>query len=137
MGPQQQRVSSFNHQINRLPHRQADFGGDMAKGQIGQHGHFELGAQPIDHALKFETLVMWRQFVLGELAQHQRFLLRQHAGVQQLGSGPDVVLDTNRAFMACGQAAGAVKEIVPARQVVEEFMEGCRRAIDRMVSMGR
>ena len=58
------------------------------------------------------------------------------AGIQQLGVGPDVKLDTNRAFMACGQAAGAIKEIVPARKVVEEFMDGCRAAIARLNSLG-
>ena len=65
----------------------------------------------------------------------EQVMVAAAAGVQQLGSGPDVVLDTNRAFMACGQAAGAVKEIVPARQVVEEFMDGCRRAIARLSSL--
>jgi enoyl-[acyl-carrier protein] reductase II len=65
----------------------------------------------------------------------EQVMLAAGAGVQQLGSGPDVILDTDKAFMACGQAAGAVKEIVPARQVVEEFMEGCRRTIDRLASL--
>jgi enoyl-[acyl-carrier protein] reductase II len=65
----------------------------------------------------------------------EQVMVAAGAGVQQLGSGPDVVLDTDKAFMACGQAAGAVKEIVPARQVVEEFMDGCRRAIDRLSSL--
>lgn len=59
------------------------------------------------------------------------------AGVQQLGTGPDVELDTNKAFMACGQAAGAVTDIVSARRVVEEVMEGCRAAIDRLAGLRR
>ena len=62
-------------------------------------------------------------------------MLAAQNGIQQLGSGPTVTLDTNRAFMACGQAAGAIKEIVPARQVVEEFMDGCRKAIARLSSL--
>jgi enoyl-[acyl-carrier protein] reductase II len=66
----------------------------------------------------------------------EQVMAAMSAGVQQLGSGPDVVLDTNRAFMACGQAAGAVKSIVPARQIVEEFMDGCHKAISRLNSLG-
>ena len=67
----------------------------------------------------------------------EQVMLAAQNGIQQLGSGPSVVLDTDRAFMACGQAAGAIKEIVPARQVVEEFMEGCRATIDRLGKLVR
>ena len=67
----------------------------------------------------------------------EQVMLAASQGIQQLGVGPEVTLDTNRAFMACGQAAGAVKEIVPARQVVEEFMDGCRKAIDRLGSLSK
>jgi enoyl-[acyl-carrier protein] reductase II len=66
----------------------------------------------------------------------EQVMAAMSAGVQQLGTGPEEVLDTNRAFMACGQAAGAVKSIVPARQIVEEFMDGCRKAISRLNSLG-
>lgn len=57
------------------------------------------------------------------------------SGVQQLGTGPDTELDTSKAFMACGQAAGAITGIVPAREVVAEVMEGCRRALERLGSL--
>ena len=67
----------------------------------------------------------------------EQVMLAAQNGIQQLGSGPSVVLDTNRAFMACGQAAGAIKEIVPARQVVEEFMDGCRATIERLGKLVR
>jgi enoyl-[acyl-carrier protein] reductase II len=56
------------------------------------------------------------------------------AGVQQLGSGPDVVLDTNKAFMAAGQAVGAIHEILPARQVVENIMNEARRTLERLAA---
>jgi enoyl-[acyl-carrier protein] reductase II len=57
------------------------------------------------------------------------------AGVQQLGTGPDVVLDTNKAFMAAGQAVGAIHEIKPARQVVDEIMSEARRTLERLAAL--
>jgi enoyl-[acyl-carrier protein] reductase II len=56
------------------------------------------------------------------------------AGVQQLGSGPEVVLDTNKAFMAAGQAVGAIHEILPARQVVANIMNETRRTLERLAA---
>ena len=57
------------------------------------------------------------------------------AGIHHLGVGPDVVLDTNKAFMAIGQAVGAIDEIKPARQVVEEIMNEARQVFERLDSM--
>jgi enoyl-[acyl-carrier protein] reductase II len=57
------------------------------------------------------------------------------AGVQQLGTGPDEELDTTRAFMACGQAVGAIDRIVPAREVVAEIMDGARAALERLARL--
>lgn len=54
------------------------------------------------------------------------------AGIHHLGVGPEVELDTNRAFMAIGQAVGAIDQIVPARQVVEEIMDDARRTLARL-----
>lgn len=54
------------------------------------------------------------------------------AGIHHLGVGPEVELDTNRAFMAIGQSVGAIDEIVPARQVVEEIMDDARRTLARL-----
>jgi len=56
----------------------------MTKRQIGQHRRFDLCAQPIDHALQLEAFVVRREFVAAELAQHNRFLLRQNACMQKL-----------------------------------------------------
>jgi enoyl-[acyl-carrier protein] reductase II len=64
----------------------------------------------------------------------QQVMTAMQAGVQQLGTGPDVTLDTNRAFMACGQAVGAIDEIKPARQVVEEIMDDARRTLKRLAA---
>lgn len=64
----------------------------------------------------------------------QQVMTAMQAGVQQLGTGPDVELDTNRAFMACGQAVGAIDAIKPARQVVEEIMDDARRTLARLAS---
>lgn len=54
------------------------------------------------------------------------------AGIHHLGVGPEVELDTNRAFMAIGQAVGAIDEIKPARQVVEEIMNEARAVFERL-----
>ncbi|MBM3718000.1 MAG: nitronate monooxygenase [Actinobacteria bacterium] len=65
----------------------------------------------------------------------QQVMTAMQAGVQQLGTGPDVELDTNRAFMACGQAVGAIDAIKPARQVVEEIMDDARRTLKRLAAI--
>ena len=65
----------------------------------------------------------------------QQVMTAMQAGVQQLGTGPDVELDTNRAFMACGQAVGAIDAIKPARQVVEEIMDDARRTLARLAAL--
>ncbi|MFM8626282.1 MAG: NAD(P)H-dependent flavin oxidoreductase [Actinomycetota bacterium] len=65
----------------------------------------------------------------------QQVMTAMQAGVQQLGTGPDVDLDTNRAFMACGQAVGAIDAIKPARQVVEEIMDDARRTLKRLAAI--
>lgn len=57
------------------------------------------------------------------------------AGIHHLGVGPEVELDTNKAFMAIGQAVGAIDEIKPARQVVHEIMDEARRALERLDSL--
>lgn len=57
------------------------------------------------------------------------------AGIHHLGVGPDVVLDTNRDFMALGQAVGAINAIVPARQVVDEIMTDARRTLERLAAL--
>ena len=56
------------------------------------------------------------------------------AGIQQLGAGPDEVLDTDRAFMAAGQAVGAIDEILPARTVVDDIMRGARETLERLAA---
>ena len=57
------------------------------------------------------------------------------AGIDHLGVGPETTLDTNKAFMAIGQAEGAIDEIKPARQVVEEIMNEARKVFERLDSL--
>ena len=57
------------------------------------------------------------------------------AGIDHLGVGPDVILDTNKAFMVIGQAVGAIDEIKPARQVVAEIMDEARRTLERLADL--
>jgi enoyl-[acyl-carrier protein] reductase II len=57
------------------------------------------------------------------------------AGIDHLGVGPETTLDTNKAFMAIGQAVGAIDEIVPAKQVVNEIMTQARETLERLASL--
>jgi enoyl-[acyl-carrier protein] reductase II len=57
------------------------------------------------------------------------------AGIDHLGVGPETTLDTNKAFMAIGQAVGAIDEIVPAKQVVDEIMSQARETLERLASL--
>jgi enoyl-[acyl-carrier protein] reductase II len=57
------------------------------------------------------------------------------AGIDHLGVGPETTLDTNKAFMAIGQAVGAIDEIVPAKQVVDEIMTQARETLERLASL--
>lgn len=56
------------------------------------------------------------------------------AGIDHLGVGPEKTLDTNKAFMAIGQAVGAINEIVPAKQVVDEIMSQARETLERLAA---
>jgi enoyl-[acyl-carrier protein] reductase II len=57
------------------------------------------------------------------------------AGIDHLGVGPETTLDTNKAFMAIGQAVGAIDEIVPAKQVVDEIMTQARETLERLAAL--
>lgn len=57
------------------------------------------------------------------------------AGIHHLGVGPDTELNTNRDFMALGQAVGAIDEIKPAKQVVNEIMAEARETLERLASL--
>jgi enoyl-[acyl-carrier protein] reductase II len=57
------------------------------------------------------------------------------AGIDHLGVGPDTTLDVNKAFMAIGQAVGAIDEIVPAKQVVDEIMTQARETLERLAAL--
>jgi enoyl-[acyl-carrier protein] reductase II len=57
------------------------------------------------------------------------------AGIDHLGVGPETTLDVNKAFMAIGQAVGAIDEIVPAKQVVDEIMSQARETLERLAAL--
>jgi enoyl-[acyl-carrier protein] reductase II len=57
------------------------------------------------------------------------------AGIDHLGVGPETTLDTNKAFMAIGQAVGAIDEIVPAKQVVDEIMSQAHETLERLAAL--
>lgn len=57
------------------------------------------------------------------------------AGIDHLGVGPDVVLDTNKAFMAIGQSVGAIDSIKSAKEVVDDIMNDARRTLERLSSL--
>jgi enoyl-[acyl-carrier protein] reductase II len=57
------------------------------------------------------------------------------AGIDHLGVGPEVTLDTNKAFMAIGQSVGAINSIKSAKEVVEDIMNDARRTLERLSSL--
>jgi enoyl-[acyl-carrier protein] reductase II len=57
------------------------------------------------------------------------------AGIHHLGVGPEVKLDTNKAFMAIGQAVGSINEIKPAKQIVNEIMGEAVDTLKRLDSL--
>ena len=57
------------------------------------------------------------------------------AGIDHLGVGPDVILDTNKAFMAIGQSVGAIDSIKSAKEVVDDIMNDARRTLERLSSL--
>lgn len=56
------------------------------------------------------------------------------AGIDHLGVGPEVILDTNKAFMAIGQSVGAINSIKSAKEVVDDIMNDARRTLERLSS---
>ncbi len=64
----------------------------------------------------------------------QQAIATIQAGIDHLGVGPEVTLDTNKAFMAIGQGVGAIHEIKPAAQVVQEMMAEARQTLERLAS---
>jgi enoyl-[acyl-carrier protein] reductase II len=57
------------------------------------------------------------------------------AGIDHLGVGPEVILDTNKAFMAIGQSVGAINSIKSAKEVVDDIMNDARRTLERLSSL--
>ena len=59
------------------------------------------------------------------------------AGVNHLGfpSGTDV--DVSKEFMPCGQGVGAITDLVPAAELVQQMMAEAERTIDRIASVRR
>ena len=57
------------------------------------------------------------------------------AGIDHLGVGPEVTLDTNKAFMAIGQSVGAINSIKSAKEVVDDIMNDARRTLERLSSL--
>lgn len=64
----------------------------------------------------------------------QQAIATIQAGIDHLGVGPEVTLDTNKAFMAIGQGVGAINEIKPAAQVVQEMMTEARHTLERLAA---
>jgi hypothetical protein len=84
MPPNQESLTAFNGQANHGPNGQQDLCRHVPERQTLQHRNIDLALQPIDNRLEFETFVVCRGFVAGELAKNQGFLLSQNSGVQQL-----------------------------------------------------
>ena len=54
------------------------------------------------------------------------------AGANHMGAPPEVEIDPKREFMPAGQGVGAVRELVPAGDVVRQIVAEAERVIDAM-----
>jgi enoyl-[acyl-carrier protein] reductase II len=59
------------------------------------------------------------------------------AGVNHLGAPSDTDVDLSREFMPCGQGVGAMNELVPAAELVEQMVAEAERTIDRLSAVRR
>lgn len=59
------------------------------------------------------------------------------AGVNHLGAPSGTEVDVSREFMPCGQGVGAMDELVPAAQLVDEMVVEAERIIDRLAAVRR
>jgi enoyl-[acyl-carrier protein] reductase II len=59
------------------------------------------------------------------------------AGVNHLGAPSDTDVDLSREFMPCGQGVGAMTELVPAAQLVEQMVADAEQMIDRLAAVRR
>lgn len=60
-----------------------------------------------------------------------------NAGANHMGAPPDVEVDPKREFMPAGQGVGAVRELVPAGDLVRQIVAEAERVIDAMNAVRR
>lgn len=60
-----------------------------------------------------------------------------NAGANHMGAPPDVEVDPKREFMPAGQGVGAVRELVPAGDLVRQIVAEAERVIDVMNAVRR
>jgi enoyl-[acyl-carrier protein] reductase II len=59
------------------------------------------------------------------------------AGANHMGAPVETDVDVNREFMPAGQGVGAIKELIPAGDLVRQIMAEAERVIDAMKKFTR
>ncbi len=62
----------------------------------------------------------------------QQMLASTQAGVSHLGGDEQTTVDRDREFFPCGQGVGAIHELRPAAELVQEFVAEAEKVIDRL-----
>ena len=62
----------------------------------------------------------------------QQALAATQAGVSHLGGDEQTKVDPDREFFPCGQGVGAIDELVPAAELVRQFVAEAEAVIDRL-----
>ena len=62
----------------------------------------------------------------------QQALYATEQGASHLGGDEHTKVDRDREFFPCGQGAGAINELIPAGDLVRQFVDEAERVIDRL-----
>jgi enoyl-[acyl-carrier protein] reductase II len=62
----------------------------------------------------------------------QQMVVSTQAGVAHLGGDERTTVDPDREFFPCGQGVGAIDELVPAGELVRQFVAEAEAVIDRL-----
>jgi enoyl-[acyl-carrier protein] reductase II len=67
----------------------------------------------------------------------QQAIASGKAGVNHLGAPSGTVVDVRKEFMPCGQGVGAIRDLVPAGDIVRSIVAEAEAVIDRVASIKR
>jgi enoyl-[acyl-carrier protein] reductase II len=65
----------------------------------------------------------------------QQAMQSMQDGANHLGAPPETDVNENRDFFPCGQGVGAINELVPAGDLVRQFVRQAEEIIDRLTKV--